>query len=1427
LRKTILLLAWCWCLDCTCDQAAIPPPAPSEVVEDSGWIGRVQNVEIRGEHFLAKVERSLGEEDPFVVDDNFTAVITHRNSGDPVVLEVEYQNSHILNAVIPEGIDTGRYDLTVTGPYGLSGFLENAYQAVEDEPECETSADCENPTPVCNSDRLCVACQSDPECQAINPDTPLCDLDTGACVECTLADQCDDSNPCTDDDCVSSACVNTPNTAACEDGDACTSGDVCSSGICQGTPTPDGDPCDAGVCCQGVCRAGDCCQHPDCQNPTPVCSPEWICSACQNDPECSGINPDTPLCDTDSGACVECIAASDCPIQAPVCSPEGTCLACTQDSECLAIDSAFPICDEQAGICVQCENQADCQAPTGLCDPATNLCVECYGAGQCNDSNPCTDDECVDTACVNAPNTGACQDGNACTENDTCSGGICAGSDVTDGDPCAGGLCCAGECRAGDCCAAAVCQDGNPCTTNTCDSYNCTTANNSAPCDDGNECTDLSTCTDGACPDGAPLDDMTACSAGGGVCCGGTCQTGNCCVDQDCNDDNPCTDEPCIANACANSPNTVPCDDGRECTVGDTCSDGSCQSGPDQPDLTACESGTGVCCTGDCQTGECCTDSDCDDGEECTVGEACVSGSCQAGSAVLDLTACASGTGVCCAGACETGDCCQDSHCDDANDCTDDTCLAFNCDFVDNADPCDDSNDCTFPDNCSAGSCQGPGLPDLSACGGGSGVCCGSVCMTGDCCVSLDCINPMPICGSGNTCGPCQTDPECLDRDPAQPICNAGSCEAGECVVDADCGPGELCRPACFGGDGCGLPPAGMDIQCNPNPVDLASADTSDCLIDLGLTGQAACLQCTAGDGLRKTDYSDFTDCDLNGWSYISGSTCYNNVTSCAGAGVEDQPCCDDPVSTCISSSPYYLISSIDTNCGGGLPEWRIEKTVNMSGRQAGQVCMKIADVSAGDTNAVLIYASDGTNGPDEIFCLNGPPRRATSETFYWFCGNLPGWANDNPAVTVQLVAHVMEPGRAYWIDDLELFSWPLGCPPTYQQALLETFSGCPNPIGDGWNDWSVSSSLPNYPECPGFACPMPGSGNGAMVDDAWMRLERVVDASALDSRVELRFVVGDDGAAGTSEVEVFFNAGSGWQRAFYKPGNIGPNGECAPVYLNLSDLDPDVNNNPALGIAFDITANNGQISLFSVSLSGAVDCLAGSQVDLGPIGDNGDGSYSFTAQNAAGTPLMGELECHWDTPPVGQEVQAAETLWFLDSLDKINLVAESENAVIESFTSEYCDPGNLPGNCQPGYWYHQNINDGHHAHGYDAQAFRDSWASSDKNGNGLPEEFVFSFDSGRAGWVYEVVVQNYGEEGGAGPYYATHFILYGQPPGGGAWFVILDEDLVDDEVPQTFNLEVINGAPAHVGRLRLSVTDSVHPDYWELGEFEAWGILE
>jgi len=407
----------------------------------------------------------------------------------------------------------------------------------------------------------------------------------------------------------------------------------------------------------------------------------------------------------------------------------------------------------------------------------------CSGpAYDCNDSNFCTDDSCneaLDT-CSNVNNALACDDGLFCTVADTCSGGACTGS-------------------------ARDCSDPNFCTTDACDeaANTCTNTNNTLPCNDGLFCTVGDVCAGGACSGSA----------------------------RDCSDSTICTNDSCneAGNFCAHANNTLACDDGLYCTVGDTCSGGQC-TGP------ARDCSDGQVCTDDVcnEVGDTCTNpfntAPCNDGLFCTATDACSAGSCVG-----------------------SGD-----ACDDANVCTDDACNegADSCGYTNNALPCDDADACTTLDTCSGGSCAG-GPPlvcdDLNVCtddscdpasgcvhdGNGDpcddslfctvndhcsgGICSGAVRDCGDdnICTSDECDEATDSCTSAFNTAPCDDADACTDGDqcssgacvPGPPlvcddlnVCTDDSCDSAiGCVVVANalaCDDGDICTPldACAAG---------------------------------------------------------------------------------------------------------------------------------------------------------------------------------------------------------------------------------------------------------------------------------------------------------------------------------------------------------------------------------------------------------------------------------------------------------------------------------------------------------------------------------------------------------------------------------------------------------------------------------------------------
>lgn len=285
---------------------------------------------------------------------------------------------------------------------------------------------------------------------------------------------------------------------------------------------------------------------------------------------------------------------------------------------CADIDCAAPpapVCVSQTtsrryqplGQCLEgrCEHEYLDEACDRGCDDATGTCRGDPCAGVVCNTPPSgcffAAGTCLEGACeYEVNNAGSCDDTRACTTGDRCQEGMCVGDPILCETP-----------------PAAFCVDStlrrfwNPqgvCNTGT---GACDYVQQEQQCPFG--------CQDGVCQ-GDPCAGIicdtppsTQCFEAMGTCSGGVCQYG-----------------------------TVPgsCDDGDPCTVGDTCSNGSC-AGTAQvcstPPAAVCADGTtlrvydgaGACSGGACEYGV--TNVVCTDNNACTVGDACVSGACRPG----------------------------------------------------------------------------------------------------------------------------------------------------------------------------------------------------------------------------------------------------------------------------------------------------------------------------------------------------------------------------------------------------------------------------------------------------------------------------------------------------------------------------------------------------------------------------------------------------------------------------------------------------------------------------------------------------------------------------------------------------------------------------------------------------------------------------
>jgi len=481
---------------------------------------------------------------------------------------------------------------------------------------------------------------------------------SGVCVNTPNTDPCEDGLFCNGaDTCAGGTCSG-------HAGDPCVEGGVC------------GDECNeaadncfdlAGTTCRtgsGICDADEVCTGSSedcpadafssdgsvCRAAGGICDVAEICNGSSADCPADGFVSSESVCRASGGVCD---VAENCTGESAECPVDG-------------FVSSNTVCRADAG---QCDVADSCTGSSASCP---NDGFEPQGTDCSFDENPCTDDECNGAgACVAGANSDVCDDGLFCNGTDTCVDGACTGHS---GDPCAGGGICGDNCvEATDSCfdlAGTVCRaSGGVCDV----AETCTGSSGDCPANDfvssattcrasGGVCDVAEQCTGSTatCPNDGFVTGGTSCRASAGVCdlaesCTGSTATcpnngfvaggtvcradaGDCDVAETCNgsaatcpaqgfepngttcttDGNVCTTDQCNSSGtCQHVNNTVPCDDGLFCTVGDTCGAGQCTG-------TARVCGDEVSCTIDsCNeaTNSCEFDpqnSRCDDEDLCT-----------------------------------------------------------------------------------------------------------------------------------------------------------------------------------------------------------------------------------------------------------------------------------------------------------------------------------------------------------------------------------------------------------------------------------------------------------------------------------------------------------------------------------------------------------------------------------------------------------------------------------------------------------------------------------------------------------------------------------------------------------------------------------------------------------------------------------------
>lgn len=461
----------------------------------------------------------------------------------------------------------------------------------------------------------------------------------------------------------------------------------------------DNNPADTGMSCgsaAGECKSGtvECINAKlICDGPDLVLPKNELCDGKDND--CDGkIDEDFSdlgkVCEVGEGECKRSGYF--------VCNGSATKLKCdaTPGSPIIEGPPGSATCSD--GLDNDCDGLADGQDPD---------CKQCSVDSDCDDSNLCTMDKCLNNACQNKPliDGAACSNGVHCDGVEKCQGGQCVSGPrvfCDDGNQCTADVCDEAQKKCVFNALPVTGKEGSPGSPecldgqdNDCDGKtdladsDCQECNNDLECvKDDNLCINYycnsqHICASSPKNDGASCDDGLKCN-GEEICQGGECQSGTA---KNCNDNDLCTTDKCeesLQGTCVHTPiqgcksctQNSQCDDGSPCTQ-DACSGGKCYNTP--------------MLDGDA----------CDDGAFCTVNDKCLGGICMGTARDCSLFADLCNTAICdeqfdickklpkasgtsCSNGifCDGNETCQNGYCqsgtppvcNDYNVCTQDVC---------------------------------------------------------------------------------------------------------------------------------------------------------------------------------------------------------------------------------------------------------------------------------------------------------------------------------------------------------------------------------------------------------------------------------------------------------------------------------------------------------------------------------------------------------------------------------------------------------------------------------------------------------------------------------------------------------------------------------------------------------------------------------
>lgn len=800
---------------------------------------------------------------------------------------------------------------------------------------------------------------------ACNNDTFTCTSQAcdgaGVCVTTYNNATCATGNVCIDGFCdpasifanATTGCVTQFNIVPCNDGFNCTVIDLCNgAGVCVGIPNNTicentapalNDPCIGGMCMVSSPShdAAGCTYF----NTTLPCDDSYVCTTndtCANG-ECLGVS-DGVTCINLANMMGTCVNATCDPFNLIHEDPSGCTFtnltlgeACDDGNACTVNDTCSvgicngtltnSTCSYLDTPCTMgiCNTMLGCLAlnitnGTG-CDTDNFTCTYqlCAGNGTCvtylNDTvcpstgNPCIDNICDPGSLFADPTTGCrlmenhipCDDGFSCTFNDTCSGGVCAGTPVhafcdaltpSVGNPCIDGFC-------------NVTEVGHNATTG------CIYLNNTNPCSDGYSCTD-DVCSGGTC---VATPDNTTCIVEAML--NGTCAMGYC-------DPASATN---VTSGCVIAPLSVSnaCDDGVACTSNDTCVNTTTCAGTAND--TLCSGFTSSCSNSFCNATTGCFNIPVANGTDCTNDTfTCTTQLCDGNGACLiyfNDSACPS-----------SGNPCIDNVCDPYSFFAD---PVTGCRLMDNHVPCDDGFSCTFNDTCSGGNCTG--TPTNAFCDA-LAPSLGNPCIDGFCNITDPAHNATTGCIYLNASNPCSDGFSCTTD-----VCTNGTCvstpDDTPCILQAllqgGCGNGvcNVSDPTANVTSGCVITTSVVGASCNDN---VACTFNDTCGLNGTCQGMANNTVCGAFNGTCSVGTCDLingcfaapvannTPCDIDTYTCTyqlcnatGGCVTYYNDSVCTSANSCLVGFCDPTVSNASATTGCWFMGTTGNACDDGL----------------------------------------------------------------------------------------------------------------------------------------------------------------------------------------------------------------------------------------------------------------------------------------------------------------------------------------------------------------------------------------------------------------------------------------------------------------------------------------------------------------------------